>query len=333
MISGRCPPAGRLAAPHPAVFPRLPQSWYYAGQASALPRGAVMARRIGVRSLAIFRGEDGIAGAVEARCPHLGSDLARGRVAVNAVECPYHHFRFDRDGHCHQHALRTVAYAVEERFGALFVFLGARPPTFPLPSFDTDDLISAPPLHWRLETQWYMLGANAFDARHFALAHGRHLTGPPSLSAPATHSLNVDYEYAIRGHGMIDRLIRLASGPRVAFRVTAWGGTIILVRAKFARDESYGLVAVEPEGERATNVTVIVSARRTDTLAGRLLGNWLRSRLKRLAIRNMLLGDASALRSLDYAHEGLLSGDETVAAFLIWVSGLPDGDKPGGLST
>ena len=321
-----------LAAPHPAAFPRYPQSWYVACTSSSLPRGEAKAVRLCGRRLVVFRGEDGRVGALAARCPHLGSDLASGRVVGDSIACPYHHFLFDREGRCRAHGLHSPAYPVEERFGAVFVFLGAQP-TFALPSFEGADLISAAPIRWRLQTQWYMVGANAFDGRHFALAHGRRLLAPPVLVPPDRFSVGALYEYGIEGHSLVDRVVRLISGARVRLSVTAWGGSVVLVRAQFARDESFGVVVVEPDGECAANVTVIVNARRSGTRLGLLLGDWLRVRVKRSAIRNFLRDDSSGLRRLDYVHGGLRDGDEVMAAFLRWASDRPEGDNQAGETT
>jgi nitrite reductase/ring-hydroxylating ferredoxin subunit len=315
-----------LAAPHPAAFPHYPQSWYLACASSALSRGKARAIQLCGRSLVIFRTKDGHVGALSARCPHLGSDLANGQVVGDSIACPYHHFRFNREGQCRQHGLHSRAYPVEERFGAVFIFLGARP-AFPLPTFGVTDLVSAPPLHWRLNTQWYMVGANAFDARHFSLAHGRRLVGPAVLSPAERFCLRVRYEYAIDGTSLPDRAVRLLSGARAIFHVAAWGGNLMMVRAQFARDESLGVVAVEPDGDRAAKVTVIVSARRSGTVLGALLGDWLRARLKRLAIRNFLEDDSRPLQKLDYVHGGLCPGDETLAAFLRWQATLCEADN------
>lgn len=315
-----------LAAPHPAAFPRYPQSWYLACASSALSRGKARAIKLCGRSLVVFRTQGGHVGALSARCPHLGSDLASGQVVGDSIACPYHHFRFNREGQCRQQGLHTRAYPVEERFGAVFIFLGARP-TFPLPTFGVTDLVSAPPSHWRLDTQWYMVGANAFDARHFAPAHGRRLVGPAVLSSAERFRLGIKYEYVIDGTGIGDRAVRLVSGARVKFGVTAWGGNLLLVHAQFARDESLGVVAVEPDGDRAAKVTVIVSARRSGTALGALLGDWLRARLKRVAICNFLKDDGRSLQKLDYVHGGLCPGDETLAACLRWQATLSEADN------
>jgi aminopyrrolnitrin oxygenase len=277
------------------------------------------------RELVVFRGQDGRVGALDARCPHLGSNLTAGRVIRDCIECPYHHFRFDREGVCRTQGLRGRAYAVEERFGAIFVFLGPRP-LFPMPAYEATDLVSAPPATWRLNTQWYMAGANAFDARHFNLSHSRRLVEPPVICAPERFALDVHYEYAIEGRGWTDRLIRLASGARVTFRVTAWGGNLLLAHARFAHDESFGVVSVTPRGAQCCDVTVLVSARRGGTHLSAVLKDWLRVRIKRAAIRNMLRDDARGLKQLDYLPGGLRAGDEVLAAFLRWAASMPDND-------
>ncbi len=307
----------RLNAPHPDSFVRFPQCWVFACRSRSLRVGGIVGVDTQGRRIAVYRGADGGVRAVDARCPHLGSDLSAGRVAGLSIECPYHHFRFGGDGTCARSRLRTQVYHVVERFGAVFVFVGGDP-TFPFPDFpEVDQLTSAEPLHWTLNTPWYMVGANAFDARHFRAAHGRRLLGTPKVEAVGSSAMRVTYHYEIEGDGWVDRGIRWVSGSRVVFEVTSWCGNVLLVRAKFARDISLGVVVVEP-GVEATDVTVIVNAEQAPGGAGRVLST-LRARLKRFAIRRMLLDDFRSLERLRYVHDGLLPGDETIAGYLRWV--------------
>jgi nitrite reductase/ring-hydroxylating ferredoxin subunit len=316
-------PGSPLPAPYPEDFPRHPQSWYAVCASSALARGAVRRTALCGRPLVLFRGHGGQAGAQAARCPHLGTDLGAGRVVDDTIECPHHRFRFDRSGLCQQHDLRNTAYPVEERFGAIFVFLGTEA-AFPLPSFGDDALISAAPFTWRLDTQWYMIGANGFDARHLPFAHGRRLIAEPKLRPAGRHSLEIGYEYAIDGSGWLDRATRRLSGPRVEFDIAAWNASLLLVRARFARDQTFGVVAVEPSGERACRVTVIVNAQRSGATLAALLKDWLRVQAKRVAVRNFLRGDLR-LHGMDYVAGGLRAGDEALAAFLRWAAAVPEG--------
>ena len=275
--------------------------------------------------LVVFRGNDGKVHALDARCPHLGADLSAGRVSGNSIECAYHHFRFDGTGRCAGANLAARAFAVTERFGGVFLFVGERP-VFEFPVFsDAPQLVSARPLQWNIDTDWFMVGANAFDARHFRAAHDRQLTRQPVLAQPHDLAMHVSYEYAIEGTSLTDRLVRFASGRRVLFEVTSWAGNVLLVRAAFERDVSYGLVIVQPGdgAKRGCMVTVIVNAARAKGMAAFFV-DALRLFAKRLAIRNLLLEDLRSLEGLRYLHEGLRPGDEILADYLNWVRSAAD---------
>jgi aminopyrrolnitrin oxygenase len=318
-----------LYAPESKAFAKYPASWYYACTSKSLPARRLMSVTLCGRRLVVFRSERGTAGALDAWCPHVGSDMSLGRVVGDTVECPVHRFRYDSAGACVNQDLRATAYPVEERFGAVFVFLGPKP-LFPLPSFSADiDLVSAKPMQWDVGTNWYMLVANSFDARHFAGTHDRRLMRTPSLHSPHPFALHIDIAYEITGTSWTDRATRLISGSNVRLEVTAWGGNIALVRAAFAKDRTFGIMVVEPrydlsgDGQRGARVTVIVGAnRRGNSFLARLL-DAITIRAKRFAIARFATQDATGIQQLRYAPGGLLAGDEALAQFLRWVAALP----------
>jgi nitrite reductase/ring-hydroxylating ferredoxin subunit len=322
-------PDANLAVPESEAFPRYPQSWYWVCSSGDLPRGKAVAARLCGRSLVVFRTARDRLGALAARCPHLGADLSSGHVVGDRIQCPHHRFQFDPKGNCPEQGLQATAYPAEERYGAIFVFHGATP-LFPLPRFpDNDNLVSAEPVHWKLNTQWYMIAGNAFDARHFVYAHDRRIVTPPRVSAVGRFALRIEYEYEIAGTTWTDRATRYWSGSRVDFGVTAWGGNIMLVTARFKRDQSFGFVVAEPQyppsagAGRGVRMTVIVNASsRGSSLAAHIMDRLVVS-VKRFAIRRMLMGDAQGLMQLDYVSSGLRAGDEALAHYLRWVAGLP----------
>src|SRR5208283_1011500 len=318
-----------LCAPEPKAFAKYPASWYYVCTSKSLPAQRLMGVTLCGRRLVVFRGDRGIVGALEAWCPHIGSDMSLGRVVGDAVECPIHRFRYDSAGACANQDLRAIAYPVEERFGAVFVFLGPKP-LFPLPSFSADiNLVSTKPMQWEVGTNWYMLVANSFDARHFARTHDRRLVRPPNLHSPHPFALQIDIAYEITGTSWTDRATRLISGSHVRLEVTAWGGNIALVRAAFAKDQTFGIMIVEPrydlsgDGQRGAQVTVIVSAhRRGNSFLARIL-DALTVRAKRFAVARFATQDAIGVQQLRYASGGLRVGDEALAQFLRWAEGIP----------
>src|SRR5688500_6064156 len=86
-------------APTRERMPRLPRAWYWLADSRSLARGPVARSLLGRRVVA-FRTAAGRFAALDARCSHLGADLGRGKVLGESIQCPFHHWCYDVDGHC-----------------------------------------------------------------------------------------------------------------------------------------------------------------------------------------------------------------------------------------
>ncbi|MGI9289775.1 MAG: Rieske 2Fe-2S domain-containing protein [Gammaproteobacteria bacterium] len=105
---------------------------------------------IGVKLVA-FRDDQNTPHVLADTCIHRGGSLGKGWVRDNCVVCPYHGWRFDKDGKCVE--IPTLAsdekpparakvdsYPVQEKYGIVFAFLGDlpeedRPPLRPIPEW------------------------------------------------------------------------------------------------------------------------------------------------------------------------------------------------------
>src|SRR5437588_724610 len=123
-----------LDAPAADHFPAYPASWYLFCRSSDLRRGPLSRALLG-RELTAFRTASGRAAVLDARCAHQGANLGHGRVAGEAIACPFHNWEYGPDGRCvripAQSCIpafaRQAAYPVVERHGYVFFFNGARP--------------------------------------------------------------------------------------------------------------------------------------------------------------------------------------------------------------
>jgi nitrite reductase/ring-hydroxylating ferredoxin subunit len=68
--------------------------WVAVARAGELSPGQVRRVEVEGRVLVLVNVE-GIVYAVEAVCPHRGGPLDQGKLWRGALECPWHHFRFD----------------------------------------------------------------------------------------------------------------------------------------------------------------------------------------------------------------------------------------------
>jgi len=163
--------------------PRVRRGWYIACPSDALGAAPRAMRLLG-DPVVLFRDADGTAGALVDRCPHRNVPLSGGAVVDGALRCPYHGWRFARDGRCaHIPALdgppgaahSADAHTVREQQGFVWIWgqAGGEPDTDPFHF----SLIDAPGyLVVRREVaatgSVHAVAENALDVPHTAFLHG-----------------------------------------------------------------------------------------------------------------------------------------------------------------
>ena len=118
--------------------------WYRAAQASDLRRGRMFRRILLGEPILLGRTKDGEAFALRDICPHRGVPLSAGKILPeNAVQCPYHGWRFRHDGVCSAipslvegqdmdpTKIRVRSYPVREQDGLIWVYVAETPGTAP----------------------------------------------------------------------------------------------------------------------------------------------------------------------------------------------------------
>jgi len=109
----------------------LKDYWYVAAWSHEVGREP-SARRILDVPVLMYRQEDGVATAMDDRCPHRRAPLSMGRILGDDVECGYHGMRFGPGGACThipgqekiQAAAKTPAFPLVERHGFLWIWIG-----------------------------------------------------------------------------------------------------------------------------------------------------------------------------------------------------------------
>lgn len=123
--------------------------WYFGAVASELKPGQHLHRQILGEPVLFGRTHDGEAFAMRDICPHRGIILSTGRMVnkdgETTVECPYHGWRFRKDGSCAAipsltadqaeamdvSKIRVRSYPVHEAQGLIWIWFGADPEAAP----------------------------------------------------------------------------------------------------------------------------------------------------------------------------------------------------------
>jgi len=130
----------------------LRNQWYVAATSRELGR-ALVARKILGEPLVFYRTEAGAPVAMEDRCPHRRAPLSMGKLAGDAVQCPYHGMEFAPDGKCVRvpgqvsipPRLKARTYPLVERHGWAWVWMGEAAKADPALIHD---------YHWNDEPGW-----------------------------------------------------------------------------------------------------------------------------------------------------------------------------------
>lgn len=161
------------------------QYWIPAAKSSELTAGGPPLRLalLGEKLIA-FRSKSNEVGVLDHRCPHRGASLFFGRNEDDGVRCVYHGWKFGPGGDCldmpnllpeqsFAHKVRATAHRAVDRYGLLWVYMGARAEPPPLPDFgplckpeDETDIFLA-----LRECNWLQGMEGDIDISHFAFLH------------------------------------------------------------------------------------------------------------------------------------------------------------------
>lgn len=285
-----------------------------------LRRGAVLRFTLGHDAIVVFRGrETGVVHALPGHCLHQGVDLAHGSVVGDRLRCPLHHWEYSN--RCEK-PLRVAApprYETLERFGMIFLHVGASP-AYPVPGFSANDdaLYFRPGKPVSIDCPWYVPVANAFDMTHLETVHRRKLAREPRITYPDAMTFRVDYATSVTGSGWSDRTMRWLSGNDIRVDVTCFGGAMILVESQIRSRRGYLMVSLRPTPTGVSILPLFGVARKgsgTHVIDGRVSAALFMAFLRR---------DVGALSGIRFPDGYLDNRDATINACYRYLCDLPE---------
>ncbi len=170
-------------------LPPYTRGWFAVASSSELDAGDLLPRHYFGRELVLLRSESGEARLIDAYCPHLGAHLGHGgRVEGDDVVCPFHGWRFGRDGACTgmpygtriPAAARTELFELREQNGVVLAWHDPEggAPDFELPVFDDGHWTEPAWKTWTIRGHTQEVCENTADFGHFRFIHGTHVMRP-----------------------------------------------------------------------------------------------------------------------------------------------------------
>ena len=106
------------------------KGWYQLCKSSEVKKGSVKGVDLFKQRVVVFRKKNGELVALDGHCPHMGVDLALGKVVEDRLQCFFHHWQFGEDGNCKHIPIQDSipekacvnSYAVMEKYGHIWVY-------------------------------------------------------------------------------------------------------------------------------------------------------------------------------------------------------------------
>jgi phthalate 4,5-dioxygenase len=162
--------------------------------------------------LIAFRDSDGVAGLVDAYCPHRRAPMFFGRNEECGIRCVYHGWKFDRHGDCTdmpsepagtplQAKVKILAYPTFEKAGIIWTYMGAADKMPAPPDFEW---MRAPAANrfvsktWE-DCNWLQAMEGGLDTAHSSFVHNEFIGNAASLRnqdrSPKIEIERTDYGY------------------------------------------------------------------------------------------------------------------------------------------
>ena len=191
--------------------PSYPDGWFSLCSADRVKKGQVIEVDAFGHKYAVYRGEDGRIGVMDAYCPHLNANLAYGKVKGNNLECPFHGWQFNTQGRC-AHIPYTdklphyepVAYHVKETWGLILLWRhsAGEPPQWHteglIPEADAYQFHSKTSEVLRIHLQDF--AENGADYAHFNFVHNLITIPFANRFINVRHTVNLSFGEGDMGH-------------------------------------------------------------------------------------------------------------------------------------
>ncbi len=206
----------------------IPEAWYFTVRSRDLKKEQVISFRLQNQQLAIFRSQSGKVSATDAFCPHMGTDLAQGKVVGEHIRCFFHHWEFDGKGLCRkipclggkslESNVGLTAYPTCEKYGLIWVYAGQNPtaPVLEVPDLEGKEIIFHLGTFNQHRSHHHLSMVNGLDPQHLKTVHGLSLDMDLQMEQTG-QQLECTLEGLTTDQTLTDRFMRWAMGPKYSY--------------------------------------------------------------------------------------------------------------------
>lgn len=311
------------------------KGWYVVCRSQDLKKGKTLSKKICGHQLVLFRTESGKASALDAFCPHMGMDLAKGKVVGETVQCHFHHWKFNSAGDCTDipclkklppNRTNVQSYPVEEKYGMVWVYSDAvaEKPVFEVEALKGNYMyVNMSPFHRKAHPHITMM--NSIDEQHMRTIHLFDMTLKTFVEEKGTQ-FKVTFVGDVHNTTKMGKFQSYFFGDTYSSSVTFTDGCIGLLTTminvklfgKYKMPNGYYIFSQTFTEKGKTVVHPIVLTERRPGVLG-FLFSWTLLRVNKLIMKFLAFQDGRTIYGhIRFRPEGLLPGFDEASAK--WIS-------------
>jgi phenylpropionate dioxygenase-like ring-hydroxylating dioxygenase large terminal subunit len=217
----------------------VPKGWYAICKVEEVKTSKAKSFYICGQRVVLYRNSENQVFAMDSFCPHMGLDLALGKVEGSELRCKFHGWKFNQEGQlshipCGEKSDREFnlnAYAVEEQYGYIWIYPDK---VAPEPVFVPAQLKGKALIYWRMEPlsracHPHVPMINGIDAQHVKAVHDIDMVPHTQVFKHAANTLEFYLESLNDKSTFLKRLMSKLLGPVYAYSNVFVDGTLALL--------------------------------------------------------------------------------------------------------
>lgn len=318
--------------------------WYYLFPSHELKNGSVKSAQICGQEVVVYRGSNGVVGALDAYCPHMGTHLGKGKVVGNNIRCFFHHWEFNAAGACAKIPCQTEIpgkvkvpnYTVCEKFGTIWIYPSSKAP-YPLANFavfsNSDELVIKYGKSYERTCHHHVTMINGIDPQHLKTVHNLDIEMKIEIAEQENGSLmDISLTGKIGNRRMAEKLARFFLGDEYSYSMRYDHGNNGLLT--IMKDVSFFghkwptlhmIFAYRPVKQGCMQVQPIYITKKRSGLKGLIISNLLLWMTKR-AFFSLQGEDGEVYENMRFYPLNLLSIDRPVGQYIQYVNKLKSSD-------
>lgn len=317
------------------------KGWYAVCKSNDIKKSKTITKRICGQQLVLFRTEAGQVRALDAYCPHMGLNLALGKVEGDAIRCKFHAWKFDADGVCvdipcketSPRNARTEAYAVEEQYGYVWVYPDT---SSPFPVFVPHALRGKRLMYYQMKPlnracHPHVPMLNGVDTQHFKVVHGIDVTTQIEVKEHADNCIEFYLSNEINAKDGSGKWFSKIFGKHYGYSNVYTDGTIALLNTvkqtklfgRYALPELYLILSLRYTEPGKSEIYPIAVSEFRSGLFGRIL-SYILIQITHIGFLKLASDEGEEFfKQIRYRSDGLLPvHDKSIAQIIAYTNRL-----------